>query len=375
MARRVNDLDLQATTIEGGILNASTIQKVQKLEADRQKASDYDVEKGLDLRDEINRGFRILGARVADFEKSSRSILQVRTLAEHLFGTVLGFDLTFHANPTTVDGREFRPAFTAGHVPIVLATPSDEEGKAGVDMPSVALADGRRKRSAAGMLQEFLNADETRMWGFAFDGRILRLMRDNASLTRPAFIEFDVSRIVGETLYAEFSTLWLICHASRFRGAPEDTIIEGWKQAAKDDGVVARDRLRDNFRAMLSDLGNGLLEHPRNEGLRTALAERRLDAMTFQGDLLRFAYRVIFLITIEDRDVLHHPESTPEARALYRSGYALSRLRDKALARPGEAGHHDLARTQACFQQTCDGRRGHRPARARRPVRRTAVLR
>ncbi len=111
MARRVNDLDLQATTIEGGILNASTIQKVQKLEADRQKASDYDVEKGLDLRDEINRGFRILGARVADFEKSSRSILQVRTLAEHLFGTVLGFDLTFHANrPPWTDASSGLPS-------------------------------------------------------------------------------------------------------------------------------------------------------------------------------------------------------------------------------------------------------------------------
>ncbi len=187
MARRVNDLDLQATTIEGGILNASTIQKVQKLEAARQKPADYGVEKGLDLRDEINRAFRILAARMTDFEKSSRSILQVRTLAEHLFGTVLGFDLAFQTSPIPLDGREFRPAFLAGHVPIVLATPSDDEGKAGVDAPTAALADGRRRRSASGMLQEFLNADETRLWGFAFDGHVLRLMRDNASLTRPPF--------------------------------------------------------------------------------------------------------------------------------------------------------------------------------------------
>ncbi len=93
---------------------------------------------------------------------------------------------------------------------------------------------------------------------------------------------------------------------------------------------------------MLSDLGNGLLEHPRNEALRIALAERRLDAMAFQGDLLRFAYRVIFLITIEDRDVLHHPDAMPQARDLYRAGYSLSRLRDKALTRAGEGGHHDL---------------------------------
>ncbi len=259
---------------------------MQKLEAARQKPADYAVEKGLDLRDEINRSFRILVARMADFEKSSRSIMQVRTLAEHLFGKVLGFDLAFQPNPITLEGREFQPAFLAGHVPIVLTAPKEVEDKVGLDIPTAALADGRRKRSASGMLQEFLNADEARLWGFAFDGGILRLLRDNASLTRPAFIEFDLSRIVGETLYSEFSTLWLLCHATRFQGDPNDCIIEGWKQSAKQEGVVARSKLRANLRAMLSELGNGLLENPRNDALRKAIRERQIDKMQLQSDLL-----------------------------------------------------------------------------------------
>jgi hypothetical protein len=342
MARRVNDLDLQATIVEGGILNASTIQKVQKLGAPRQKPADYGVEKGLELRDEINRAFKILAARVADFQKSSQSVIQVRALAEHLFQRVLGFDLEFQQQGIILEGREFKPTLLAGHVPIALTAPNANDDKAGLDIPTAALADGRRKRSASGMLQEFLNADDARLWGFAFDGRVLRLLRDNASLTRPAFIEFDISRIVGETLYSEFSTLWLLCHVTRFQGEPNDCIIEGWKQSAKEDGVVARDKLQANFRAMLSELGNGLLENPRNDALRTAIRERRIDAMQFQGDLLRLAYRVIFLITIEDRGVLHAPDATLEARELYRSGYSLARIRDKALSRVGEARHHDL---------------------------------
>jgi hypothetical protein len=342
MARRVNDLDLQATIVEGGILNASTIQKVQKLEALRQKPADYGVEKGLELRDEINRAFKILAARVADFQKSSQSVIQVRALAEHLFQRVLGFDLEFQQQAIILEGREFKPTFLAGHVPIALTAPNANEDKAGLDIPTAALADGRRKRSASGMMQEFLNADDARLWGFAFDGRVLRLLRDNASLTRPAFIEFDISRIVGETLYSEFSTLWLLCHVTRFQGEPNDCIIEGWKQSAKEDGIVARDKLQLNLRAMLSELGNGLLENPRNDALRIAIRERQIDKMQFQGDLLRLAYRVIFLITIEDRGVLHAPDATIQARELYRSGYSLARIRDKALSRVGEARHHDL---------------------------------
>lgn len=342
MTRRVNDLELQATVLEGGILHAATIQKVQKLEAARQKPEDYDVDKGLDLRDEINRAFKILSARFGDFDKTTKSPLQVRTLAEHLFTKVLGFDLEFQTLPVLYEGREFKVAFLSGHVPIILTSPGEDTEKAGLDIPQAAFADGKRKRSAAGTLQELLNANEARMWGFAFDGHVLRLMRDNASMTRPAYIEFDIARIVNETLFAEFSILWLLCHASRFRGALDEIIIEGWKQAAKDDGVVARDRLQGNFRAMLLDLGNGLLENPRNDKLRSALRERKLDAMQFQGDLLRFAYRVIFLITIEDRDVLHPPHTEPAASELYRSGYSLARLRDKALKRAGDSRHHDL---------------------------------
>jgi hypothetical protein len=41
-------------------------------------------------------------------------------------------------------------------------------------------------------------------------------MRNNASMTRPAWIEADLERIFGHSLFADFSALWLLIHQSRF---------------------------------------------------------------------------------------------------------------------------------------------------------------
>ncbi len=41
-------------------------------------------------------------------------------------------------------------------------------------------------------------------------------MRDNASLTRPAWVEADLQRIFSEGRYADFAALWLLCHETRF---------------------------------------------------------------------------------------------------------------------------------------------------------------
>ena len=87
---------------------------------------------------------------------------------------------------------------------------------AGLDTPLPELGDDRRRRSAFGLLQEYLNASGAALWGVAADGLSLRIARDNASLTRPAWIEADLARIFTEDLYPDFAALWLLAHESRF---------------------------------------------------------------------------------------------------------------------------------------------------------------
>ena len=50
------------------------------------------------------------------------------------------------------------------------------------------------------LLQDWLNANPDFYWGLVFAGDRLRLMRDNASLTRPAWIEADLGAIFRDEI-------------------------------------------------------------------------------------------------------------------------------------------------------------------------------
>jgi len=224
-------------------------------------------------------------------------------------------------------------AALAGRVPVVIAPAG-----AGLDTPSSAFGDGMRRRSAFGLAQEFLNADENALWGLVTDGVTLRLVRGNASLTRPAWIEADLSRLFAadSSGYPDFSALWLLIHESRFGREGErvhDGPLEAWRQEGREEGTRAREKLRDGVEAALRSLGQGFISHPANEALRERLRTNALTQDAYFQQLLRLVYRVIFLLTIEERGLLH-PEGTDDAaRRLYADGYSLKRLRDRALRR------------------------------------------
>jgi hypothetical protein len=77
----------------------------------------------------------------------------------------------------------------------------------------------------------------------AANGLNLRLTRDNASLTRPAYIEADLKRVFEGEDFADFTALWLLLHASRFGTAgapPSDCPLERWREAGQKEGVAAR---------------------------------------------------------------------------------------------------------------------------------------
>jgi hypothetical protein len=81
-----------------------------------------------------------------------------------------------------------------------------------------------------------LNASDDRMFGLVTDGSTLRMLRDNASMTRPAWIEADLERIFGHGLFADFSALWLLIHQSRFGkvgSSPSDCALERWRRKAE----------------------------------------------------------------------------------------------------------------------------------------------
>lgn len=343
--RKDTELAFDALRVEGGLLAPEWLAKVARLEAGEQGEADYGVDKGLNLRDEIGRYWRIAQPLHAEFAAGLAAGADRAALAERyvtaLFVKVFGFTSLVPIAPVVLGEK----AWPIGHsalgrrVPFVVAPAGT-----GLDVTSPVFGDGLRKRSAFGLAQEYLNAAPDADYALVTDGVTLRLARDNASLTRPAWIEADLGRIFAEGLFADFAALWLLIHVSRFGRPdrpPSECALETWREKGREEGTRAREHLRRGVEEALEALGQGFVAHPDNAALRAALQSGTLTDRDLFNQLLRLVYRLIFLLTVEERGLLH-PDGTPEsARALYADGYSLRRLRERAARRSAHDRHTD----------------------------------
>ena len=341
--------------LEGGLLPADLLNQLDALQLPGQKPIDYRVPKGLLLRDEIGRYWRIGQALWSGFEgqrarkdRGDHSQVAQQWLTD-LLGQIFGFsDIDRCRQPQTLGDREFPITHQAcsGAVPMVLCAP----GERALDAPHARFGQAGRRRSPTGLLQEYLNASDAALWGLVSDGERLRILRDNPSMTRPAYVEIDLATLFNEERLPDFRRLWLLLHASRFEPrdrdnklVPQACWLEQWREQAEEQGERLLDKLRLGVTEALQALGNGFLGHPRNEDLRRQLTEGELDDQTYYQELLRLVYRLLFLLKTEARELLHAPDSEALARERYRDGYSLEMLR-QAARRPNrfEHRHHDL---------------------------------
>ncbi|MFT0732885.1 Eco57I restriction-modification methylase domain-containing protein [Ralstonia wenshanensis] len=364
--RQAHQLAYRAIRIEGGLIPADELTRLTLLadpKATEQTENHYRIARGLKLRDEIARDFKIALNLWQDF----RSLRQRKDIQLHevtvrewllpLMRDVLHFHDAARCPAFGRAGHQYDigHAGSGGHVPLVLA---------GVDQPLDTAAErfgetnpdtGRTRRRSPFMLaQEALNASDASLWALVSNGLYLRILRDNPSLTRPAYIEVDLEAVFTEELLADFSALWLLAHASRFGSPglpPTDCPWERWRDAGQQVGVTVRGKLRNQVANALRALGTGFLSHPVNHSLRAALqdAESGYDRQAFFEELLRLVYRLIFLSTVEDRRdrssnerLVFAPDASDEAKARYLEGYSLTWLRERAVRRSQHDRHADL---------------------------------
>jgi hypothetical protein len=343
---REAQIAFEALSIEGGLLSPEWLSKVAQLQAGTQAEADYRIHKGLNLRDEIGRYWRIAQAHWADFKIGREAKAGAKATADCFVLALLrdsfGFTALTPVEPAVLSERAYPIAHATlgGRVPVVVA-PADS----GLDTLSPAFGDGARRRSAFGLAQEYLNAREGALWGIASDGVALRIVRDNASLTRPAWIEADLQTIFTEERYADFAALWLLCHESRFgrEGQPiTECALETWRNAGREEGTRAREHLRRGVEEALVALGQGFLSHAENVSLRAELQNGALPVKDYFNQLLRLVYRLIFLLTVEERGLLH-PDGTSDAtKSLYAKGYGIRRLRERSVKRSAHDRFADL---------------------------------
>ncbi len=334
MARRpVTDLSAwPSISLEGNLIAPAMLARIDERAAPEQSPEDYGVRKGLTLREEISTAFRVGQSHFDAFSKlSNPSADATRRFIKAFLKETFGFD-------DVEDGAGLIALSAGGHRIPVIVVPPDEDR---LDRRSATLS-VERSRSPAFALQDYLNEEDDALWGLATNGTVIRLMRDNASLTRPAFIEADLALIFSNEDAASFGLLWLLIHRSRFgnAGAPAtDCALERWRETGTKEGEVARDRLAAQVKFALNILGSGFLEA--NPALAAKLQSGEQNLTEWFNELLRLVYRLIFLMVAEDRNLLHPKVSRAEARKLYADGYSLAHLRAQCFRGATWDRHHD----------------------------------
>lgn len=201
---------------------------------------------------------------------------------------------------------------------------------------------GAARSSPHSLVQELLNRSDDHLWAFVSNGLRLRILRDNVSLTRQAYVEFDLEAMMDGEVYADFVLLWLLCHESRVESEkPESCWLEKWSRTAQKQGTRALENLRDGVEEAINALGGGFLTHSANGALRQKLQSGELDKQDYYRQLLRFVYRLLFLFVAEDRELLLDPDVDEITKERYTLFYSTARIRQLA-ERRRSARHGDL---------------------------------
>lgn len=340
--RRTQIFSSTVCDIQGNIFLPSQLQKAFLRQNLRQTEADYQYDPGLRFSDEASRAWKIAQASwnifVNQTSKSDISqeqrIEAVKTFAKQFFSSALSFTLE-DKSERTIEDRSFPVGYVVprANIPIVIGDPSVKQDQRQAHFANFV---GSAHKTLFQSAQELLNADKDFTWGFSFNGKSVRLLRDAMSFTRPSYVEFSLEDIFSNEDYSEFLHLYAVLHASRAVEKNGRNVWEDWIKAGEDEGQPARENLSVGIKRALEILGNGFLRNHANEALREAIASKELTEEGFLKELLRTMYRFLFLFCLEERGLLNTKgteEKDQLARERYAEGYSMHRFRDRCLKR------------------------------------------
>ena len=350
-------LNLPTLRLEGGLFLPDVLEKAASGTARLQTDVDYGIPKGLKQKDEYSRAFQIASAQWKHFEKQmERTDLDAThataTFTTELLRDALGYPTLGACTGITVGDRHYPVTHIASNgqgaqLPIIIAPHTlgldDADSHYGLRHADGS-ASGVRKKSPFQLMQELLNASPDHQWGLVTNGKTIRLLRDAATLTRPSYLDIDVADLLSGQRYAEFAYAWRLLHASRAglqsianteSGQKPPVAWETWRETGQEEGTRVRNGLRLGVTQALLTFGNGFIQHPSNDALRTALQNGELSKEVYFQQLLRLIYRLIFVFSVEERGLL-------QTNTVYAEGYALARLRDLSLRRRARNRFDDL---------------------------------
>ena len=337
--------------IEGGLFSSDLLDRIAIGAGDinGQRPRDFQLASDTHLRDEIQRSFS--DARVywdafnrrLERSRESRTTLTRQDWASELF-ELLGFEpLEYQRSAIDLGGVPFAISHrthkgeTAPPVHIVAVDQRLDERGSG------------NRRTPHALVQDYLNRSEA-LWGVVTNGAKLRLLRDSARQSKPTYLEFDLESMMEGNTYSEFVILYRLLHVTRFpeeEKEPHECLLENYYTQGIEEGGRVRDKLRVGVKRALEILGSALIRHPDNEALRNQIRNGLLNETAYYRELLRFVYRMLFLMVTEERKLLFKGgDGTGSAKlqhqTIYERYYSISRLRDRAERYYAGDNHGDL---------------------------------
>ena len=320
--------------IEGSILSPDILERLE--DAPGQRPADFNLDTGIKVKDEIARAWadaqdywRIFQRKLESLKPDSPATTETRQQWIVPLLGLLGYQLEYQAKGVELNGKNYTISHRVtnrGHTPVHVVGYREA---AGLDRKPERTHIGAPRMSAHGLVQEYLNLHDE-LYGLVTNGRLLRLLRDSSRLIKLTYLEFDLDRIFSDGLFADFAVLYRLLHVTRLplsNEAASESLIERYHQDSLDSGARIRDGLSKAVEQAIRDFANGFLSHRENEALRQLIRDGQLTPETYYQHLLRLIYRLLFLLVIEERDLIFPPSASRQQRDIFRSYYSVERLR------------------------------------------------
>jgi hypothetical protein len=319
--------------IEGSILSADILDKIEQGDIGGQSPKDFGFDTHIKVKDEIAKAWADAHALWQIFKH------QREKAPEGSFGTTetrkywilplmgfLGYDLDL-SKAEIVNDKSYALSHRSSNLdrfPIHIMGFNDSLDK--------KRTDSGPRMSPHALVQEYLNLTE-HLYAIVTNGIHMRLLRDSSRLIKLSFIEFDLESMMEDDHYADFAIMYRLLHSSRMPvkyDAGDDSLIEKFHQDSLDSGSRIREGLSEAVEESIKLLANGFLKHPANDQLREKIDLSKvegIDVEQYYQFQLRLIYRLLFLIVIEERNLIYPDTVSEEIRDIYYDYYSVNRIR------------------------------------------------
>ncbi|MDM8556235.1 hypothetical protein QUF75_16045 [Desulfococcaceae bacterium HSG7] len=316
--------------IEGAILSADILYKIEQGDIPGQLAKDFGFDAKTKVKDEIARTWadaqdlwRIFKRQKAKVSASKHGATETRRYWIVPLLGLLGYDAEL-SKAQSVHGKSYAISHCAANrdrFPIHIAGFNDSLDKK-------RTGSGPRMSPHA-LLQEYINLTE-HLYTLVTNGIYLRLLRDSSRLIKLSFIEFDLETMMEEAHYADFAIMYRLVHSSRMPLKTDlgaESLIEKYHQDALDSGSRIRAGLSQAVERSILALANGFLENPDNGSLREKIDQNEMSATAYYQFQLRLIYRLLFLMVIEERNLIFAHDADKAKREIYYAYYSIDRIK------------------------------------------------